>query len=368
VKTLSKLPIRRRRTAAFTLVEMLISIGILVVLVLVVMGLVNTASSLTTKGQKHISTDTQARVVFDRMAIDFANMVKRPDIDYYLKCACGTTCKEPNAPGQSCLHSPNAGQKNTSYNDQMAFFSQVPAYYTPGYTFDKQGAVSLVAYRVNSASTSPNYYKLQRMAQDLLWNGVANNVPPSNPNYISPIVFLPCVPGSSTCYLGDVINTYWPLATGTADESTPTYYETIGPGVFRFEYYYLLKSGHLSQNPWDTTLGHTSINGLADVEAIIVSIAVIDSESRSLLGDANIVTLANNMDNFNGVNQHLPPGQTYVKANDLENQWNCVVTNGAAGSYCGNYGTYPNPNITAMPQPGVSAIRVYTRCFDLNNF
>ena len=28
-------------------------------------------------------------------------------------------------------------------------------------------------------------------------------------------------------------------------------YETIGPGVFRLEYYYLLKNGRLTDIPWD---------------------------------------------------------------------------------------------------------------------
>src|SRR5438034_8120452 len=30
-------------------------------------------------------SDTQARAVFDRMALDFAQMLKRSDVDYYLK-------------------------------------------------------------------------------------------------------------------------------------------------------------------------------------------------------------------------------------------------------------------------------------------
>jgi hypothetical protein len=60
-------------------------------------------------------------------------------------------------------------------------------------------------------------------------------------------------------------------------------YEVIGPQVFRFEYYYLLKTGSFSETPWDTTAGHTNVSGMRDVSAIVADIAVIEPKSRQLI-------------------------------------------------------------------------------------
>jgi hypothetical protein len=328
---------RLPKYGGFTLVEMLISITVLVLIVLVVSSMVNSATSLTTARTKQITTDTQARVVFDRMAVDFARMLKRTDVDYYFK-----TDDPSQYPGHSYGHSQGHGQRGQSSNDQMAFFSQVPGYYPSGFTPSNDSPLSVVAYRVNSDSTSANYNKLERMGVGLLWNGVSN-APPNNPGYTSPIVF-----GQGTP-LGSVFTGTWPNATNTSSDPA---YEVIAPGVFRFEYNYLLKNGILSENPFiDTTA--RQINGLADVEAISVIIAVIDSKSRALLSDQNILDLAAQMWDFHTVNIHPPPGHGNAMANDIELQWESVIeTNISSG---------------AMPPVALSAIRTYTRYFDLNN-
>ena len=56
----------------------------------------------------------------------------------------------------------------------------------------------------------------------------------------------------------------------------------IGPNVFRFEYYYLLKNGLVTDVPWDQALRSTQTSltspvsiGLVDVEAIGVAIAAV---------------------------------------------------------------------------------------------
>jgi hypothetical protein len=332
-----------RRGGAFTLIEMLISIVMLALLILLVTQVVNTAAKIARPANKHIDTDTESRTVFDRMAIDFAKMLRRTDVDYYLK-----TDNPANYPGHSYGHSQGRGQRGQSSNDQMAFFSQVPGYYPSG----AQSPISLVAYRVNSVPTSPYYNELQRMGVGLLWNGVSNGNP-NSPNYTSPIVFLAGTPSGS----GSVIGGIWPDATGSTTSTSDLAYETIGPGVFRFEYYYMLKNGLLSQNPFINNTNsalpnYRAINGLADVEAIAVTIAVIDSNSLSVLSTQNILDLAAQMWDFNTVNLHKPPGKA-LTANDIETQWNGVIT--------------ANISSGAMPPAAVSAIRVYTRYFDLNN-
>src|SRR5712692_4111704 len=164
----------------FTLVEMLISIVVLALFILLVTQVVNSTATVVRPANKHIDTDTQARTVLDRMALDFGKMLKRTDIDYYIKAPTGY--KNPKSHGKG-----KKLQTGQPGSDQIAFFSQVPGYYPSG----AQSPVSLVAYRVNSAATtSPTYLQLERMGKGLLWNGASNATNPSA-SAIYPIVFLP---------------------------------------------------------------------------------------------------------------------------------------------------------------------------------
>src|SRR5437899_2999792 len=118
-------PALRSSREAFTLVELVVSITVLVLLVTMIAQLFNGAAATTTQGNKHMDGDAQARSVFDRMAIDFGQMIKRSDIDYFLKDSTNTQ----------------------QGNDQFAFYSHVPGYYPSS---GAQSPLSLVAYRVNS--------------------------------------------------------------------------------------------------------------------------------------------------------------------------------------------------------------------------
>ena len=73
---------QRERVSAFTLAELVVTVGVLVVLVLLFTQLLNSTASITTLGHKQMDADSQARQLLDRMAIDFAQMVKRSDVDY----------------------------------------------------------------------------------------------------------------------------------------------------------------------------------------------------------------------------------------------------------------------------------------------
>ena len=76
---------RMNRRRAFTLVEVLVAMAVLVILVGMIAQMTNGVASVVGLGQAHIDTDGQARALLDRMAIDIGAMVKRPDVDYYLK-------------------------------------------------------------------------------------------------------------------------------------------------------------------------------------------------------------------------------------------------------------------------------------------
>src|SRR5438093_456405 len=67
---------------AFTLIELLVSVAVLILLVIMASQLLNSAAAITSLGHKRMEADSQARQLLDRMAVDFAQIIKRPDVDY----------------------------------------------------------------------------------------------------------------------------------------------------------------------------------------------------------------------------------------------------------------------------------------------
>ena len=346
----------------FTLVELLVSMFVLVVIILLVTQLMTSATAITRTGHKHIDTDTQARVVLDRMALDFAQMLKRTDVDYYVK-------QKAAYNGHGNGHGCGRGRNQDLGSDQIAFFSQVPGYYPAGYTVGQQSPISLVAYRVNE-STSGNvpdrYGRLERMAKGLGWNALDNN---PNSNSPSPIVF---APGQIAAGTGPWAGP-WSAAikNDNSAASRDNDYEVIGPGVFRFEYYYILKNGRVTDWPWDRfdfpdqlTIYNQLQLGLGQVEAIAVSIAVIDPASRALIqtassnaGYGDILDVAAELPDFKNTCGRGGGGRTL---GDLEDQWKGVVESIAQ--------TGQTPQGKLIPSAAAKGIRIYSRYFDLKTF
>src|SRR5262249_8312923 len=128
----TRLPLQHRFNA-FTLAELLVSVGVLVVLTLLATQLFDSAVKIITLGHRQMDADSQARELFDRMAIDFTQMVRRSDVDYYLKAS--TTAND------CTLCTRQRG------NDQIAFFSTVPGW--SAITGPQQSPVSIIGYRIN---------------------------------------------------------------------------------------------------------------------------------------------------------------------------------------------------------------------------
>ena len=340
-------PEQRGRSGGFTLVELAVSVGVLVVIVFLATQLVKSAATVTTLGHKQIDADSQARQLLDGMAIDLAQMVKRSDLDLFAK---GTAA--PNSVGGAM-----DGTDGNPRNDRIAFFSAVPGYYPPT---GSQSPVSLVAYRVNSNSASSSYNKLERLGKGLLWNAVSSAD--------KSVVFMPLTIGPSIAVpLGT-----WPAAVSTSTSDPDGNYEVIGPQVFRFEYYYLLKgqtdpttsttySSILTGIPWDTRIAsccstaastlccHTAPQGMRDVAAIVAAIAVIDPKSRVLVSDAQLATLSSALIDYGASAAPGCPSPNWQAPGELLRQWRCVLdsTNG-------------------LPKPAISGIRLYERYFYLS--
>ena len=331
----------RERRVAFTLIELLAAMTVLVLLITVIAQMTSGVSSIVGRGEAHIDTDTQARALLDRMAIDFGAMVKRSDVDYYLK----------GRPADGTLTQPG--------NDQIAFYSEVPGYFPTTAGTAAQSSASLVAYRVNTATMH-----LERLCKGLAWNGASAG------NALM-MGFLP-VPLASP--LPSPLPTPTPTSFPTPvwkaaaypTESDPTKpdldWEEMGPQVFRFEYYYVLKGQQgqvpatslttLSIVPWNTTAPatHTSVNGMQDVAGIGVIIAVIDQKSRLLVTNAQLTTLAGQMEDAPG--DQAAGTASFTSPGDIEQNWLTAVNTAA--------------NASALPRSAAAAIRIYTRCFYLN--
>lgn len=295
-----------QREHGFTLTELLVSIAILVALVLLVSRLFISASSVTTSGSKRMDTDAQVRPLFQRFAVDVAQMIKRSDVDFFGK---GTGV-------------PNSVGGTMPGNDQLAFYSTVPGYHPSAVS---PSPISLVAYRVGTN-------KLERMAKALLWNGASASD--------TPIVFLPLT-----------IFGNWAAATNTGAD---TDYELIGPYVFRFEYYYVLKNGTLSITPWDSTAGHTSVSGFQDLAAISVCMAALDPKSAVILDNSNQIAPPD--DNISKLAAKLTDYSSGTPTGQLLANWQAVLDNKNAA----------DSEITAMPRPALSAVRIYERHFFLS--
>ena len=187
----------------------------------------------------------------------------------------------------------------------------------------------------------------------------------------------------------------WPeAASSTATWSNS---EVIGPQVFRFEYYYLLKSqtaplgaasptptpysGILSDIPWDTRICvcptaspaatptptgtpipsptpetlccHVAPEGMQDVAAVVVAIAVIDPQSKVLVTNAQLARL-------NGADGSSPVlidwGNTICTGCPTLTQWQT-----APGLLMAQWRAAIEANSVGLPQPAISGIRVYER-------
>ena len=191
-------------TSGCTLLEMLLATAILVVAAVLVAQILDSASGITRSGISKMNLDAQARMVFDRMSLDFKAGLRRVDIDYWFQ-------KEPG-------------------NDQWVFYSQASGFYPSGVTGLKpRSPVSVVGYRIAN-----NH--LERYAKALVWNGVTNSTP-STSNLTeadSAMVFSPVT-----------IQEQWAQA-GSGSGTDPCF-QVLSPNVFRMEFCFQTRTAAFSE-------------------------------------------------------------------------------------------------------------------------
>ena len=152
----------------------------------------------------------------------------------------------------------------------------------------------------------------------------------------------------------------WPQA---GNMTTDASYELVGPQVFRFEYYYLLKGqgtilpavfSVFSDTPFDTRtgIGHTKLSGMQDVAAIVVDIAVIDPKSKVLLSDSQISQVASQLVDW---------GNTTCIGCPTQSQWQSTP-----GLLAVQWRSAIDANTIGLPRLSVSGIRLYERVIYLS--
>lgn len=307
------IPSRRPPNAGFSLVEILVAIAIMALILVFVAQMVGGTSKTTELTRRRLDADAQARLIFDRMNVDFTRMVRASDIDYLAKG--------------------NPTSNLMPGNDRIAFFSSVPGYYSTAGTAptaDKKNPLSLVAYSMAAGGDGKPH--LVRLAKGLRWesDGVTQDV-----------AFLPGAISLKWPSLWSVSSTEY---SGMDDVD----FQSIGSGVVRMEYSYLMQSdssssGSLSISPFlAIQAGRSPADFYRDVAAIVVTLAIIDPKSQALVSD--YASLTNNTllaDASNGVS--------------VDGIWNSALANPGFAASAG------------LPKAVASAVKIYQRTFYLNS-
>ncbi len=289
---------RLLKARGFTILELLVAVAVLVLLVLMVAQLVQSGSAVIAGSRKSLDADAQAREVFGRMAMDLAQMPKRADLDAIF-----------------------SGQPG---NKKMFFYSEAPGFSSSA---NQLGTLSLIGYRIGTNATESGF---QRLGKGLDWAGADSAIFLTYANATN----------AATVQPGSTIPGAWPGAVGAAPDydGIDSDYHTLAPGVFRFEYCFQKKDGTYS-------LSRDPTNGFRDVSAIVVSLAVLDGESKKIAPDTSKLAAA------------LPgPTAANLAANVMPGElWQNTVNDSAAFA-----------TSAGIPQSAAARVRIYQRAFPLN--
>ena len=278
----------------FSILELLVAMAVMAMLVLMVAQLVQSGTAVIAGSRKNLDADAQAREVFSRFSLDLAQMVKRPDVD--------------------AVFSTNAGNK------KAFFFSESPGFAT---STTNLGTLSLVGYRVGTNAG------LERLGKGLPWSGPGG------------ATFLTYTNASSGNALpGSTIPGAWDAVVGPAPDynGSDADYHLLAPGVFRFEYCFQKKDGSYS-------LARDPSGGFRDVAAVVVSLAVLDGDSKKIAPGTNNLAAA------------LPgPTASHLASNVLPAElWQNTINDSSAFT-----------SAAGVPQATAARVRIYQRAIPLN--
>lgn len=343
---------KRAPRGAFTLVEMLVAMAVLALMIVLVAQLVSDASGAIHADRKRMDADSQARLVLDRLAQDFARMPQRGDVDVVFSRRTG--------------------------NDKLFFYSEAAGISTASAA--ERSTQSLIGFRV--ATGTDGLLQFERLGKGLTWRQAG-----SSPNSMAYLTY----DANGALLPGSTIPGRWPDTLGTAPayEGTDPDYLVLGEQVFRFEYCFLLRDGTFSNAPamnlagsdlaanrapaasdgggsivkgsrwFDTQAGRAyrcvdptpgaavwTAVGMEDIAAIVVSLGILDSTSRDLV--SSLAALVEELPDTTAADLAATPPRLMAET------W--------GGRIAAIVGSPP----VGMPVQAASQVRFYQRFFYLN--
>jgi hypothetical protein len=386
---------------------MLVSVAVLTLILVFTSQLMNSTAISTGMSGRHVDSDSQARAVFDRMSRDFAAMPQRKDLDFLFA--------KQNGGGAV-----GASDKMFFYSEAPAYYPTTNPLLFPAASTgtDPKSSLALIGYYVNpginntGAPVAPPAYCLQRLARGLTWDA---QVPSNSPGGISFLTFQPGL-ATDTPYPATTISGAFggigsgPTYSGTGDPD----YDVLSSEVFRMEFCFQVKDlrvpgqagkaysnypvaycaapnsrtlainqpadppttganvvGDRWYNALDnraylcTSSSSASGNsgpetwapiGMSDVSAIVVAIAILDTNTRKILTPSQIAAAAAGLVDF----PEPPPSATAASVTPtfMATTWQSAL-DASSPSFAAQ---------TGIPATAAGQVRVYQRYFYLNNF
>lgn len=363
--------------------EMLVAMAVLAILLLALAQMVNVTGISIKNSSGHMTADDQARMIFDRLATDFAAMPKRYDIDFQFV--------------------------SQIVNDNFYFYSEAPAFLASTAPSTLQNTASLIGYQINSS------YQLVRLGYGLDWDQSGACVTHFTFPNAAITATSPSFAPAALSTINDGGAGQWSSVISTTGIGGN--YHVLGDMVFRLEFCFQLKDGSYSTSPilfnapsswptgssapkfsvtesgaptpnsdsnnddgkgafatgsrwWDSTnhrgyiclqstSGLTSTTGLAvwrplgwgDVSGIVVAMALLDDGSRTIL-TAQGTSLAKAAGLFtDATTANLSASPPTLMATS----WQTEVTSSSFATASG------------LPASVAAQVRIYQRCLYLDN-
>lgn len=302
-------------SSGFTLLELMVAISILVMLCGLVMQLMGSATRLTSTSKQASDCDSEARFALAQIAHDLGHRIRRSDVDAFVDKSRG--------------------------NDRFFFFSETPGWAPNLSEQNKPSTVSLVGYRVYNPPGSSSY-QLQRLAKGLPWT--------SSTERSLPFVALDSTqkPILSTTLAGPGSNgaggTFPDVLTNKQSEDR--FYQVLAENVIRFEVTLIRKPDPLNPSSVnispvvsdnETVMELTSY-GFSRLSAVVISLAIVDSQNIARLSAEDLVTSSSFNDTIPNAYPRLPM-----------DEWNIIFSQQSSG----------------WPRPLKSGIRFYQRTISL---
>ncbi|XHR27656.1 MAG: type II secretion system protein J [Chthoniobacteraceae bacterium] len=350
-----RVPAHQPSLAAFSLIELLVAMTVLILLIVLVVQLTNSALMMTGLSERRLDADEQARVVFSRMAEDFAGMLNREDID--------------------CFFVKNYGGEG-GHSDAFYLYSKSAGYFQSSDGSDLS-TTSLVGYRIanHGFASDPDQKVYPDNMLERVGRGLCYLSQNSSARRYGQVTYL-IYSGTTLCEDSTIPVNHQPYlgketwdgdslsSTDLANSAT-----VLADSVFRMEFCFQVKKpsnyggnafvvpvtpgtapGQNVNFSGTSTSQTSSLSGVpcvtmrqiySDIAAVVVTIAVIDPKSRVVVTSSMMSKAAS----------ALSDGDTP----DVASTWQSTINSGDFKTASG------------LPALAASQVRIYQRFFYLNS-